>query len=433
MRLKDITTLNPQYRGKELYNNVSFVPMESLRNGSIDLKDISFAEGKGKYTYFGNGDLLVAKVTPCFENGNIAIADNLEHGIGFGSSEIFVLRMKKGFLNSYLFYLSQTSKFQDAACATMCGVGGLKRISPLFMRTYELDLPVLSEQQRIVEKLDTQLSSIDKRISVLEQQLDAYARFKKSVIHQAVTRGLNPNVTLKDSGIEWIGMIPKHWEIRRFKEIFLRYSTGLTPESKNYEQLKDDALANARKITESTNSSKLLPNESVDMILTSPPYASAQKYIRSSSLSLYWLRMLNGMTLADLDSQNIGRENYNKSSVKIQPTGIGDADEVIEKIFNQYPLRGRIVCNYLLEMQKALDESYRVLKKGRYMIIIIGNNNVCGHQFNTKHYIAEYLESKGMQLELQLIDDIKSYGLMTKRNKTADIITREWILVFKKL
>lgn len=211
MRLKDITTLNPQYRGKELYNNVSFVPMESLRNGSIDLKDISFAEGKGKYTYFGNGDLLVAKVTPCFENGNIAIADNLEHGIGFGSSEIFVLRMKKGFLNSYLFYLSQTSKFQDAACATMCGVGGLKRISPLFMRTYELDLPVLSEQQRIVEKLDAQLSSIDKRISALEKQLDAYAQLKKSIIHQAVTRGLNLNVTLKDSGIEWIGMIPEHW------------------------------------------------------------------------------------------------------------------------------------------------------------------------------------------------------------------------------
>ncbi len=228
MRLKDITTLNPQYRGKELYNNVSFVPMESLRNGSIDLKDISFAEGKGKYTYFGNGDLLVAKVTPCFENGNIAIADNLEQGVGFGSSEIFVLRMKKGFLNSYLFYLSQTSKFQDAACATMCGVGGLKRISPLFMRTYELDLPVLSEQQRIVEKLDAQLSSIDKRISVLEQQLDAYARLKKSVIHQAVTRGLNPNVTLKDSGIEWIGMIPEHWVTKRVKDV-CKVVCGATP------------------------------------------------------------------------------------------------------------------------------------------------------------------------------------------------------------
>ena len=231
MRLKDITTLNPQYRGKELYNNVSFVPMESLRNGSIDLKDISFAEGKGKYTYFANGDLLVAKVTPCFENGNIAIADNLEQGVGFGSSEIFVLRMKKGFLNSYLFYLSQTSKFQDAACATMCGVGGLKRISPLFMRTYELDLPVLSEQQKIVEKLDAQLSSIDKRISVLEQQLDAYARFKKSVIHQAVTRGLNPNVTLKDSGIDNIELIPINWDIKRIKEIGV-VNSGTTPNTK---------------------------------------------------------------------------------------------------------------------------------------------------------------------------------------------------------
>ena len=230
MRLKDITTLNPQYRGKELYNNVSFVPMESLRNGSIDLKDISFAEGKGKYTYFANGDLLVAKVTPCFENGNIAIADNLEQGVGFGSSEIFVLRMKKGFLNSYLFYLSQTSKFQDAACATMCGVGGLKRISPLFMRTYELELPVLSEQQKIVEKLDAQLSSIDKRISALEKQLDAYARLKKSVIHQAVTRGLNPNVTLKDSGIEWIGMMPSHWEIKRGKD-FLIITNGFPADS----------------------------------------------------------------------------------------------------------------------------------------------------------------------------------------------------------
>lgn len=258
MRLKDITTLNPQYRGKELYNNVSFVPMESLRNGSIDLKDISFAEGKGKYTYFGNGDLLVAKVTPCFENGNIAIADNLEHGIGFGSSEIFVLRMKKGFLNSYLFYLSQTSKFQDAACATMCGVGGLKRISPLFMRTYELDLPVLSEQQRIVEKLDAQLSSIDKRISALEKQLDAYARFKKSVIHQAVTRGLNPNVTLKDSGIEWIGMIPEHWNRHRLKDIGYMYS-GLT--GKAGDDFRCDDLSQTKPYVPFTN---VLNNTVVD-------------------------------------------------------------------------------------------------------------------------------------------------------------------------
>lgn len=230
MRLKDVSQLNPQYKGKILDKEVSFVPMESLRNGAIDLQEIPFKEGKGKYTYFGDGDLLIAKVTPCFENGNIAIANNLRHGVGFGSSEIFVLRMNKDILNSYMYYLSQTSKFQDAACATMCGVGGLKRISPLFMRTYELNVPEISEQQRIVDYLDAKLSEIDNRVSVMEKQQNAYVRLKKSMIHQAVTRGLNSVVRLKDSGIEWIGMIPQNWVRYRLKDLGYMYG-GLTNKS----------------------------------------------------------------------------------------------------------------------------------------------------------------------------------------------------------
>lgn len=219
MRLKDISILTPQYTGKPLDTEVSFVPMESLRNGNIDLKEIPYKDAKGKYTFFGNGDLLIAKVTPCFENGNIAIAENLKEGIGFGSSEIFVLRFNKKALNTYIFYVSQSAKFQDAACATMCGVGGLKRISPLFMKTYELDIPTISEQQRIVDYLDDKTKAIDARISVLEKKSDAYTRLKASVINRAVTRGLNPNVALKDSGIEWIGMIPEHWEVKRIKDV----------------------------------------------------------------------------------------------------------------------------------------------------------------------------------------------------------------------
>ncbi len=81
-----------------------------------------------------------------------------------------------------------------------------------------INIPSLSEQQRIVDYLDEKLAKIDERIKVLEKQKDAYARLKKSIIHQAVTRGLNPNVSFKDSGVEWIGMIPEHWEVKRFKE-----------------------------------------------------------------------------------------------------------------------------------------------------------------------------------------------------------------------
>jgi type I restriction enzyme S subunit len=202
--------------------------MDSLRYGKIDLQEIPFSEGKGKYTFFANGDLLIAKVTPCFENGNIAIANDMKEGIGFGSSEIFVLRMDKSVLNTYMFYFVQTSKFQDAACATMCGVGGLKRISPLFMRTYELSIPSLSDQQKIVDYLDEKTSAIDTQVELLEKEKDAYARLKKAVINRAVTRGLDEHVKLKDSGVEWIGMIPEHWEVKRVKDV-CNVVCGATP------------------------------------------------------------------------------------------------------------------------------------------------------------------------------------------------------------
>lgn len=230
MRLKDITIFSPQYVGDNIDGDVSFVPMESLRNGTIDYKTIPFLKAKGKYTYFGNQDLLIAKVTPCFENGNIAIARNLLNGIGFGSSEIFVLRPSKEVISQYLFYLSQSRDFQDKACATMCGVGGLKRISPLFIRTYEFDMPSIENQQRMVTYLDTKLSEIDHQVSLLTSKRDAYLRLKKSIINHAVTHGLDPNVKMKDSGIEWIGEVPEHWRRMRLKDIAYLYS-GLTGKS----------------------------------------------------------------------------------------------------------------------------------------------------------------------------------------------------------
>lgn len=213
--------------------------MESLRNDSIDLQTIPYDQGIGKYNYFANGDLLIAKVTPCFENGNIAIADNLLNGIGVGSSEIFVLRFnQRKALNRYMFYVSETNDFQGKGCATMHGVGGLRRIDPLFMRTYEVDIPSLPVQRRIVSYLDSKTSEIDYAISLLEQKREAYTRLKASVINRAVTRGLNPNVKLKDSGVEWIGRIPEGWEVKRFKEIFTKYTTGATPNSKNVDNFE---------------------------------------------------------------------------------------------------------------------------------------------------------------------------------------------------
>lgn len=81
-----------------------------------------------------------------------------------------------------------------------------------------LAIPTLEVQSRIVSYLDAKTSAIDSRISLLEQKCEAYERLKKSIINDVITRGLNSNVKMKDSGVEWIGEIPEHWEIKRFKE-----------------------------------------------------------------------------------------------------------------------------------------------------------------------------------------------------------------------
>ena len=176
-----------------------------------------------------------------------------------------------------------------------------------------------------------------------------------------------------------------------------------------------------------------IPDNSVDMILTSPPYAGAQKYIRASWLNLYWLNLVKLEEVRELKTHNIGREDYRRDEVFESYTGIVAADKVLKDLYkNGYTKRAFLAANYLNEMKVALDECCRVLRTDGYMVIVIGNNTVCKRQFDTQDYLTAYLVSKGMKLQYKLIDDIKSYGLMTKRNKTADKISREWILVFKK-
>jgi len=99
-----------------------------------------------------------------------------------------------------------------------------------------ISIPSREEQQRIVTYLDTKLSEIDHQVSLLTSKRDAYLRLKKSIINHAVTRGLNPNVKMKDSGIEWIGEVPEHWEVKRMKDI-VKLMKGRTPEDLTFEEI----------------------------------------------------------------------------------------------------------------------------------------------------------------------------------------------------
>lgn len=225
MRLKDIAYINPAYTGPDLGDQlVSFSPMECLRYDSLKPITISFSEAKGKYTFFKDNDILFAKVTPCFENQNIAIANNLVNGIGFGSSEINVLRLKSDASLRYMFYVICSNRFYNTGCSSMCGVGGLKRINPRAVSTFEFTMPSLTEQEAIAAYLDKECEKIGRKIELLERKAYAYSRLRRSLINRAVTRGLDPNVSLKPSNIEWVGDIPVHWTISRFAFFFAEHN-----------------------------------------------------------------------------------------------------------------------------------------------------------------------------------------------------------------
>lgn len=178
---------------------------------------------------------------------------------------------------------------------------------------------------------------------------------------------------------------------------------------------------------------KALANESIQLIVTSPPYAGAQKYIRSSSLSLGWLGFCDDNTLRDYEKLNIGREHHSKVEyMELVKTQVSEADALLEIIYQKNKLRAYIAAKYLLEMRDAFLESYRVLKKNGYLVLVAAPNEICGMKFETHKYLAQIAKNIGLKIALELVDDIHSRGLMTKRNKTASIINSEWILVFSK-
>ncbi len=168
----------PKKEAKAVLNekdNVSFVPMEDLgvlTKKIIPKQERRLKEVSGSYTYFANEDVLLAKITPCFENGKIGIARDLKNGIGFGSSEYLVFRSKGQIVPDYLFYALSSDQFREEGQKTMSGAVGHKRVSKEFIDNYPLPYPEsLSEQKRIVSILDESFEAIEKAKENAEKNL----------------------------------------------------------------------------------------------------------------------------------------------------------------------------------------------------------------------------------------------------------------------
>ncbi len=189
--ISDVADVNPKKITADFSLAAGFVPMS---HAPTDFKSKLLFEVKPwgeiqkAYTNFQNGDVIFAKVTPCFENGKAAIVDALPNGIGAGSSEFYVLRPNSAAaLNRTLFALIKTRTFAQNGAENMTGAVGLRRVPRAFVEDFRFPLPPLAEQKVIADKLDTLLAQVDNTKARLERIPEIIKSFRQSVLAAAVS------------------------------------------------------------------------------------------------------------------------------------------------------------------------------------------------------------------------------------------------------
>lgn len=171
----------------------------------------------------------------------------------------------------------------------------------------------------------------------------------------------------------------------------------------------------------------------IDLIVTSPPYLGAQKYIRASSLGLYWLELVPDGKLQHLARRSIGREHFRQAEYLAgESSGLESADRLIDSVRTLNPQRAHLASVYIQEMREALAAMWQVLRRGGHLVLVVGGNSLCGKAFPTPAYLEELALLQGFEIRLSLLDRIRSRGLMTRRNRSAGVISEEFVLLFEK-
>jgi type I restriction enzyme M protein len=168
VRLDETCDVNPkksQIEINDVMKPVSFVPMADLSERDmlfVAKEQRSIEDVFKQYTYFENEDVLLAKVTPCFENGKSGLARQLVGAIGFGSSEFYVLRANSGkVLPEWLYFHVTTDQFRKLGAAQMTGTGGLQRVPREFVAGWKIPLPDLETQRAIVAEIEAEQALVN--------------------------------------------------------------------------------------------------------------------------------------------------------------------------------------------------------------------------------------------------------------------------------
>lgn len=207
-----------------------FLSVVNLKQGKLDFIKCHYTSTDDYNYLLRNGcrpfenDVLFSKDGTIGES--IVITENIEFVVG---SSFIITRPNKIIISSYYFQYFLSSPLIKATARVFVKGTGIPRLSIFNFSRLNTLIPPLKEQTQIANYLDGKTIAIDKKVNLLQQKIKHYKAYRKTLINETVTKGLDKTVGLKDSGINWIGEIPEHWEVKRYK------SFGKTIKGKNME------------------------------------------------------------------------------------------------------------------------------------------------------------------------------------------------------
>jgi type I restriction enzyme S subunit len=193
--LQDITEISPKFDADDLHYTelVHFVPMAAVAEnfGGADVSQLRpLNEVRKGYTFFAEGDVLFAKITPCMENGKGALVPHLDRIHAFGSTEFHVLRPSKAISGKWLAHFMSQPSFRKTARHNMTGTAGQLRVPTKWLQTVRAPIPPRAEQTRIVAKLEELLSDLDAGVAELKAAQKKLRQYRQSLLKAAVEGAL---------------------------------------------------------------------------------------------------------------------------------------------------------------------------------------------------------------------------------------------------
>ena len=190
VKLGEVCEINPRRPviDRAADQPTTFIPMEAVdaRSGRITASRFRpFCEVQKGYTYFAEGDVLFAKITPCMQNGKHAIAKDLLDGIGFGTTEFHVFRPGPGITAEWIHSFLRQPTVLEKATEHFAGAVGQQRLPPDYLKALEIPLPPLPEQKRIAAILNEQMAAVEKARHSAEEELAAIEALPAVLLRRA--------------------------------------------------------------------------------------------------------------------------------------------------------------------------------------------------------------------------------------------------------